>query len=124
MCKRADAERGKPRRQANKVRLGRHTRHWRELSFLMIRRHRRMVGPICPVCGGAEDENDFGSKLTLDLVRGGDHSTALESECQVKCRRCHGREQGGRGAVFLSESDYLRAGRAPRVSSKSAGFAE
>lgn len=95
-CNAEHAERHKPRRQANHERLGRKSSHWRELSFRMIRKHRQTVGPVCPHCGVTETPNDYGSKLTLDLVRGGDHRTARPEECEVKCRRCHGKAQGAR----------------------------
>lgn len=104
-CKREAAERGKPRRQQNKTLLGRHSRHWRELSYRLIRRHRNTDGPVCPQCGTVETPGDPGSKLTLDLTRGGDHTTATEDECQVVCRRCHGRLQGGRGASRTSSPE-------------------
>jgi len=121
-CKREEAERGKPRRQANHERLGRKTRHWRELSFRMIRRYRATLGPVCPCCGAHESEDDPGSKLTLDLVRGGAHETAREEECEVKCRRCHGREQGGRGRIANDETQtsplagFSRSLQDPRAS--------
>jgi hypothetical protein len=95
-CKREKAELGKPRRQANSQRLGRFSPHWRTLSFNMIRRHRRDRGPYCPRCLRVESEHDPSTKLTVDLVRGGDHTTALEEECEVVCRRCHGQAQGAR----------------------------
>lgn len=85
-CRSEKAEREKPRRAANNARLGRKTTHWIGLSA----RLRRAAGGVCPCCGRDENPDDARSKLTVDLVRGGDHSTATADECEVKCRACHG----------------------------------
>jgi hypothetical protein len=89
--------RGAARRALRNVALGRTSAHWRRLSFRMIRRHRRTYGAICPLCATAEHPHDDpGSKLTVDLIGGGDHSQAREEDCRVLCRRCHGAADGGR----------------------------
>lgn len=88
---------GKARRQLRNSRLGRQSSHWRNLSARMTMVVRRELGGVCPGCGTAESAADAGSKLTCDLVRGGDHSHATEADCRVRCRRCHGRAQGGLG---------------------------
>ena len=81
-CKREHAERGKPRRQANKVRLGRASAQWKRVS-----REARRLHPYCAKCGALDD-------LTVHLPRGGNHRTAELCEVQVLCRRCHGRMTG------------------------------
>lgn len=91
------AEAGKVRRRSRNRELGRQSAHWRRLSSRMTLLVRRELGARCPGCGTVESASDPGSKLTCDLVAGGDHSKALERDCRVRCRRCHGRLQGGRG---------------------------
>jgi 5-methylcytosine-specific restriction endonuclease McrA len=81
-CKREHAERGKPRREANKRRLRRDSKQWKAIS-----REARRRNAYCAKCGSLDD-------LTTHLPRGGDHSTATIEEVQVLCRRCHGRMTG------------------------------
>lgn len=95
-CEDCSRENAKRRNRRNRE-LGRSSAHWRALSARMVARVRRDAGGRCPCCGTPERERDQGSKLTCDLVGGGDHARARESECEVKCRRCHGRQQGGLG---------------------------
>lgn len=80
------------RRSANNVRLGRNSAHWRKLSASVIREARG----VCPVHGGPEDPRDPRSKLTADLIGGGDHAHATRDQVRVMCRSCHGRADGGR----------------------------
>jgi hypothetical protein len=80
------------RRGANNARLGRNSAHWRRLS----RAERRRAHAICTFCGGVESRDDPGSKLTVDLIGGGDHSRATRDQVRVACRRCHGKADGGR----------------------------
>jgi hypothetical protein len=80
------------RRHANNLRLGRKTAHWIQTSRNAISR----AFGYCPQCGRAEDENDPSTKLTADLIGGGDHSKATLAQVRVLCRRCHGTEDGGR----------------------------
>jgi hypothetical protein len=80
------------RRRDNNQRLGRNSAHWRRLSA----RERRRANGICSFCGGVESRDDPGSKLTVDLIGGGDHSRATLDQVRVACRRCHGRTDGGR----------------------------
>lgn len=68
------------------------SRHWRQLSASLI----RQAQGICTTCGRTEHQDDPGSKLTVDLIGGGDHSTARLEDCRVVCRRCHGRRDGAR----------------------------
>ena len=80
------------RRAQASVELGRNTAHWRRLRASTIyRAHGR-----CSRCGQEETEHDAGSKLTVDLTAGGDHSRATLDEVQALCKRCHGRSQGAR----------------------------
>lgn len=97
-CRQENTDRGRARRHANSRRLGRYSPHWRALSFRLLRRWRLACGVVawCPKCLRIETASDASTKLTVDLVRGGDHRTATEDECEIKCRRCHGREQGAR----------------------------
>src|SRR5581483_11296630 len=60
------------RRTRNNRELGRTTRHWRRLSELA----REQAAGVCASCGRAENTEDPGSKLTVDLLGGGDHSRA------------------------------------------------
>ncbi|SRR5581483_306151 len=80
------------RRTRNNRELGRTTRHWRRLSELA----REQAAGVCASCGRAENTEDPGSKLTVDLLGGGDHSRAKLEDTVVLCRRCHGRRDGGR----------------------------
>ena len=66
--------------------------HWRNLSAKLI----RQAHGTCPTCGTTEHPDDPGSKHTVDLIGGGDHSKARPDQCLVKCRRCHGRHDGAR----------------------------
>jgi hypothetical protein len=72
--------------------LGRTSTHWRRLSAWA----RHNARGVCSDCGGVEHAGDLGSKLTVDLVGGGDHSTARPEDIRVRCRRCHGARDGGR----------------------------
>jgi len=90
------AKSGQARRQRRNRDLGRSSSHWRKLSARLILMVRRELGGRCPGCGGTERSGDPGSKLTCDLIAGGDHARAVERDCRVRCRRCHGRAQGGR----------------------------
>lgn len=91
------AEAGRLRRQSRNRDLGRQSAHWRKLSARLTALVRRELGGRCPGCGTVEKTSDPGSKLTCDLVAGGDHAKASEADCRIRCRRCHGRAQGGRG---------------------------
>lgn len=94
-CPACERDRGARNAAAN-VRLGRSSRHWVRLSAIARARHVKTVGSVCPVCGVIEVEADPGSKLTVDLVGGGDHARATLDGVRVVCRRCHGRADGGR----------------------------
>lgn len=94
-CPACERARGVRNAAAN-VRLGRSSRHWVRLSAIARARHVKMLGPVCPRCGVIETAEDPGSKLTVDLVGGGDHARATLEQTRVLCRRCHGRADGGR----------------------------
>lgn len=79
-CRRKEAA----RRDGNNKRLGRTSAHWIKTS-----KRARELQPWCTDCGSTTD-------LTVDLVGGGDHSTASLAQCVVRCRSCHGRRDGGR----------------------------
>lgn len=79
------------RRSANNVRLGRNTRHWKRIRRIAL----VTADGHCPRCRTAEREHDPGSKLTVDLIGGGDHSKATLDRVRVLCRRCHGELDGG-----------------------------
>lgn len=87
LCKPAD----RARANANQA-LGRNSQHWRRLS----RRAIRAAGGVCPECGELEDPRRPATKLTTDLVGGGDHRRATLADVRVMCRACHGRADGGR----------------------------
>jgi hypothetical protein len=82
------------RRSRNNRELGRTSKHWMRLS----KKARALAGGVCPDCGRAEDPDDPSTKLTCDLVGGGDHRSAVIEQVRVRCRRCHGRRDGGRSA--------------------------
>lgn len=94
-CPSCERDRG-ARNVAANVRLGRTSPHWRRLSAIARARHLKAHGAVCPVCGTAESAGDPGSKLTVDLIGGGDHSRAALDQTRVVCRRCHGHADGGR----------------------------
>lgn len=97
----ACADREQARRTSNSKRLGRTTNHWRQLSA----QARAQACGYCPRCNRPERNTDAGSKLTADLIGGGQHSTAKLEQVRVMCRRCHGAVDGGRRsprASFLS----------------------
>lgn len=77
-------------RSANSNReLGRNTRHWRRLSGLARKLH-----PYCAICGRAEGDTPA-LKLTVDLIGGGSHATAVLEQTRVLHRSCHSRADGG-----------------------------
>jgi hypothetical protein len=81
------------RRARRNDELGRTSATWRRLSG----HARHHAGGVCEACGCLEDvELDAGSKLTVDLIGGGDHRTARLQDVRVLCRRCHGAADGGR----------------------------
>lgn len=79
------------RADANRT-LGRNSQHWRRLT----RRAVRAAAGVCPECGALEDAERPATKLTTDLVGGGDHRRATLADVRVMCRSCHGRADGGR----------------------------
>lgn len=91
-CERARAARN----AAANVRLGRSSKHWRRLSAIARAVHVKTHGAVCPGCGVIENQADPSSKLTVDLIGGGDHARATLQQIRVLCRRCHGRADGGR----------------------------
>ena len=83
------------RRAQASTQLGRNNRHWRRLRDTAIHR----AHGTCSRCGTAESDLDAGSKLTCDLIGGGDHSRATLEQVRVLCRRCHGTSDGARRVV-------------------------
>ena len=85
------------RRDANNVRLGRNSQHWRRLRA----RRLEMVGHLCelrhPGCTRVA--------TSVHLIGGGDHATATLDQVRAACHRCHGRQDGGkrRKAGFSSQ---------------------
>lgn len=86
-CARCAAEDGGRRGHLNQA-LGRNSAHWRRLRARLI----AQAEGVCPACSEIETYEDPGSKLTVDLIAGGDHSRARLEDCAVRCRRCHGRK--------------------------------
>lgn len=85
-------DREQHRRHRNNVELGRNTRHWRRVRLQAV----SACYGHCPGCGTQERTNDPGSKLTADLIGGGNHATATLETVRVRCRRCHGTQDGNR----------------------------
>lgn len=94
-CPECKRDRGARNAAAN-VRLGRSSPHWRRLSAIARARHVKAHGAICPDCREPECTDDPGSKLTVDLIGGGEHSRATLEQTRIRCRRCHGHADGGR----------------------------
>ncbi|HXH87415.1 MAG TPA: hypothetical protein VNI55_02260 [Gaiellaceae bacterium] len=90
--KRCCASRNQQRRWQADKELGRTTAHWKRLRATATHR----AHSTCSRCGTAESDHDAGSKLTCDLIGGGDHSRATLDQVRVLCKRCHGHGDGGR----------------------------
>lgn len=90
-CPACEAERGAhdaARRSANNVRLGRNSAHWRRLRRARL----ALASHLCEL--GLSDCTV--TATTVDLMGGGDHSTAQLEDTRAACRSCHGRVDGGR----------------------------
>ena len=96
-CGQSQASREKRRRDANNVRLGRNTQHWRRLRA----RRLELTGGLCevrlPGCTGRAE--------SVHLIGGGNHATAVLELTQASCLRCHGRLDGGKRGGFFAGRD-------------------
>ena len=102
------------RRHTSRIQLGRNTNHWRKLSSTAIHR----AHGTCSRCGNHEHDHDAGSKLTCDLIGGGDHSShATLDQVRVLCKRCHGHTDGSRRTA--TQTRYEPAGEPGPLSPRS-----